>query len=142
VHSWCLFCMSRSTCFGCQAQESVIYVTAYHEHATVRVPIMSCPLTPIGASVPQAQPVLANAPPAGPHEPLRLRGDSSGNLLQPEDEAATIDEEVLACYSCLVFAFISQQAVVAAAVAGSNLRPSCRAGSDQPRFTVAGRRWQ
>jgi hypothetical protein len=42
-----------------------------------------------------AQPNLANAPPAGPHEPLRLRGDSSGNYLQPGDEAATTDEEVL-----------------------------------------------
>ena len=45
-----------------------------------------------------AQPNLANAPPAGPHEPLRLRGDSSGNYLKPEDEAATTDEEVLLLY--------------------------------------------
>lgn len=45
-----------------------------------------------------AQPNLANAPPAGLHEPLRLRGDSSGNYLKPEDEAATTDEEVLLLY--------------------------------------------
>lgn len=36
---------------------------------------------------------MANALPPGPLEPLRLRGDASGNYLTPEDEAATTDDD-------------------------------------------------